>query len=43
MAAECKISVRFISGAYKDTANFDAGIYESITYVVKAVAVKMAK
>jgi alpha-D-xyloside xylohydrolase len=43
MANERNISVRFISGANKNAANFDAGIQETITYAGKAVAVKMAK
>jgi alpha-D-xyloside xylohydrolase len=43
MANERNISVRFISGANKDAANFDKGVQETITYAGKTVAVKMAK
>jgi alpha-D-xyloside xylohydrolase len=43
MANERNISVRFISGANKDAANFDKGVQETITYTGKTVAVKMAK
>jgi alpha-D-xyloside xylohydrolase len=43
MANERNISVRFISGANKDAANFDAGIQEAITYTGKAVSVKLAQ
>ncbi|WP_238582321.1 glycoside hydrolase family 31 protein [Cellvibrio sp. OA-2007] len=43
MANERSISVRFISGASKDAANFDAGVQGTITYSGKAVTIKMEK
>ena len=43
MAKERKISVRFISGANKDAANFDADVQETVNYTGKTVAVTLAK
>lgn len=43
MAEQRKISVRFISGANKDAANFDAAPQESIDYAGKTMTIKMMK